>query len=89
MDWAWWLLAPLAVTVTAAVLTWWVNRPRRAPSAERAVEAHRQFLDDLARWSPSPPPPPSPPSPNGASLPLSSSSPTPNGVSPPVERAGA
>ena len=52
MDWLWWLLAPMVVTITAAVLTWWANRPRRAPSVEEAIVAHRQFLTDLARYAP-------------------------------------
>ena len=48
MGWVWWLLAPLAVTSVAAVLTWIAGRPRRPPTSEEAVSSHRQFLADLA-----------------------------------------
>jgi hypothetical protein len=48
MGWVWWLLAPLAVTSAAAVITWITGRPRRPPTAEEAVSSHRRFLADLA-----------------------------------------
>jgi hypothetical protein len=48
MGWVWWLLAPLAVTSAAALLTWIAGRPRRPPTSEEAVSSHRRFLDDLA-----------------------------------------
>jgi hypothetical protein len=48
MGWVWWLLAPLAVTSAAAVLTWIAGRPRRPPTSEEAVSSHRRFLADLA-----------------------------------------
>jgi hypothetical protein len=48
MAWLWWLLAPLAATMVAAVLTWFAGRPERPPTSEQAVSSHRRFLDDLA-----------------------------------------
>ncbi len=48
MGWAFWLLAPLTVTVLTAVLTWWSGRPRTRPSAVQAIAEHHRFLAVLA-----------------------------------------
>jgi cytochrome c-type biogenesis protein CcmH/NrfF len=49
MSWALWLLAPVAVTVLAAVASWVRSRPARPPNTEQAMRAHDEFLAALGR----------------------------------------
>lgn len=51
MGWQFWLAAPLAVTLSAALLVWWQARPRATPSVHARVRAHNRFLDELGRHS--------------------------------------
>jgi hypothetical protein len=48
MSWALWLLAPVAVTVLAAIGSWLRSRPARTPNTQQAMQAHGDFLDALA-----------------------------------------
>jgi hypothetical protein len=47
VTWAVWLLIPVAVTVLAALGSWWRGRPKRAPTADEAMRAHADFLAAL------------------------------------------
>jgi hypothetical protein len=47
--WAVWLLVPVAVTVLAALGSWWRSRPKRALTADEAMREHAHFLDALAQ----------------------------------------
>jgi hypothetical protein len=47
MEWALWLLIPVAVTVLAALGSWLRARPRRRPTTDEAMRAHGDFLDAL------------------------------------------
>lgn len=49
MGWQLWLAAPLAATLTAALLVWWQARPRPTPSVHVRVRDHHRFLDELGR----------------------------------------
>jgi hypothetical protein len=49
VSWALWLLIPVAVTVLAALGSWWRSRPKRAPSTAEAMRAHGDFLDALVQ----------------------------------------
>ena len=64
MAWAVWLAVPFAATALASLWAWWRARPQRAPTAEEAMRAHRDYLDALivpargtARVAPSAAPP--------------------------------
>ncbi|HVW39917.1 MAG TPA: hypothetical protein VFE40_06605 [Jatrophihabitantaceae bacterium] len=50
MAWAFWLAAPIAATVLAAVGTWWTarrTRPAKRADTVDAMQAHRDYLDAL------------------------------------------
>jgi hypothetical protein len=47
MAWAVWLAAPVVTTLLAALSAWWVGRPKRVPSTQEAMQAHREYLDAL------------------------------------------
>jgi hypothetical protein len=49
MGWAVWLLVPVAVTVLAAVGSWWRSRPKRALNTDEAMREHGDFLDALVQ----------------------------------------
>jgi len=49
VSWAAWLLFPVAVTVLAAIVSWWRHRPARPPDTARAMREHGEFLDALVR----------------------------------------
>jgi hypothetical protein len=49
MGWAVWLLIPVAVTILAALGSWWRGRPPRTPNTEQAMQAHGEFLDALSQ----------------------------------------
>jgi hypothetical protein len=49
MGWAVWLLIPVAVTILAALGSWWRARPPRTPNTEQAMQAHGEFLDALSQ----------------------------------------
>jgi hypothetical protein len=49
VSWAIWLLAPVAVTLLAAVASWWRHRPARPLDTKRAMRAHDEFLDALVQ----------------------------------------
>jgi hypothetical protein len=49
VGWAVWLSIPVAATVLAAIGSWLLARPRRAPTTDEAVRAHGEFLDALAQ----------------------------------------
>ncbi|MDQ2749388.1 MAG: hypothetical protein M3Y44_07655 [Actinomycetota bacterium] len=47
MAWAVWLALPVAATMLAALWAWWRSRPVRVPSAQGAMQIHRDYLDAL------------------------------------------
>ena len=47
MAWALWLLPTLAVPTLAALWTFWRGRPAKLPTADDAMQAHREYLDAL------------------------------------------
>lgn len=49
MSWAVWLSIPVAVTVLAALASWWRGRPKRTPGTDEAMRAHGEFLDALVQ----------------------------------------
>ncbi len=49
MGWAVWLLIPVAVTVLAALGSWWRARPARTLNTQEAMQAHGEFLDALSQ----------------------------------------
>ena len=49
MNWAFWLLIPVCVTMVAALGSWWLARPKRVPSTQDAMRAHDEFLDALVQ----------------------------------------
>jgi hypothetical protein len=49
MGWQFWLGAPIAATIVAALVVWWQSRPRSVPSVHSRVRDHARFLDDLER----------------------------------------
>jgi hypothetical protein len=44
-----WLLPIVVVTILAGLLTAWLARPRKPLSTKDSMEAHRRFVDALAR----------------------------------------
>jgi hypothetical protein len=49
VTWAFWLAVPVVVTLLAAVLSWLRARPARPLDTDRAMRAHGDYLDALAR----------------------------------------
>jgi hypothetical protein len=49
MGWALWLLAPVGVTVCAAIGSWLRSRPKRPLSTSEAMRAHDDFLEAIVR----------------------------------------
>ncbi|UQX89734.1 hypothetical protein M6D93_06960 [Jatrophihabitans telluris] len=51
LAWAYWLLAPLAATVAAALVVWWRalrDSGRAHPAARRAMQQHQALLAALS-----------------------------------------
>jgi hypothetical protein len=49
MGWAVWLSIPIAATALAAIGSWVRARPKKAPSTDKAMRAHGEFLDALVQ----------------------------------------
>jgi hypothetical protein len=49
VTWAVWLSIPVAVTVLAAMWSWWRSRPKRTLTTHEAMRAHDEFLDALTQ----------------------------------------
>jgi hypothetical protein len=46
--WLWWLAAPAAVALLAALIIWYAGRPRRPPTVARSIRDHNRFLATLS-----------------------------------------
>jgi len=45
--WVLWLIPPLVIPTSAAVVLWWHGRPARPATDRETIASHREYLDVL------------------------------------------